>query len=382
MIARILGRWSLASLIIASVLIMVPVLFLPACSSGGQPAAQPTQAAAKPASQPAQPAANPAAQPAQSAPKPAGQVVELRAGCGNPKGDVTCIGLDALAEIVEKKSNGELVVRNFYNSLGSQTQLAQSVMQGSVDIGQVSNGNAAAITSGFLVYDLPFLFKSYDNILKSLDGPIGRKAIETLEKDTSVKYLFSASYGASRDIQTRHKQIKTPADIKGLKVRVVNTPIDLATVKSWGANPTVVEWAQLYPALQQGVVDGMNAIITGLKVAKWYEVVKYNIRLDYQAIFEPMFVNGKKFASLSPQHQKILLEAAVEADARNRKEAAERVTQDTAELKQQGMQIYEPTKEDLAQWTATRESVWKEVAEQQKGKIDLDVASQLYQSQQ
>lgn len=362
------------------------VFVLSACASAPTqaPAAQPAKPAAeapKPAAQPAKPAAEapkPAVQPA----KPAGQVVELRAGASNPKGDVLTDAIDKFAELVNQKSKGEINVRVFYQSLGVEQQLTQAVMAGSVDIGTISNGNAGRFTSAFFNYDLPFLFKSYENMLKSLDGPIAKKAIEQFEKDLGVKMLFIQSYGAGRDIQTRNKQLKTPADIKGLKIRVVSTPIDLATFKAWGANPTPVDWAQTYTALQQGTVDGENIPLPIIWGVKHYEVIKYDLRLDYQMIFQTFYINQKKFDALSPAHQKILLEAAQEARAWNWKDAAERVDKIAQELtSKHGVTIYKPTPEEYAQWAAVREKVWQEVAEQQKGKVDLNIAKQLYEAQ-
>lgn len=321
------------------------------------------------------------AKPAAQATKGAGPVVELRAGSSNPKGDVLTDAIDKFAELVEQKSNGEIKVRVFYQSLGVEQQLTQAVMNGSVDIGTISNGNAGRFTSAFFTYDLPFLFPSYEAMLKSLDGPIAKKAIEQFERDLGVKMLFIQSYGAGRDIQTRNRPLRVPADIKGLKIRVVSTPVDLATFKAWGANPTPVDWGQTYAALQQGTVDGENIPLPIVLGVKHYEVVKYNLRLDYQMIFQTFFINQKVFDRLSPAHQKILLEAAAEARAWNWRDASQRVKKAEEELTtKHGVSVYTPTREEWNQWAAVRDQVWTEVAEQQKGKIDLAIAKQLAES--
>lgn len=350
-------------------------IVLSACA----PAAAPQQAPAAPPAQPAQPAPQPAPQPAKPAEKP---VVELRAGSSFNKGNFISDGLDKFAELVETKTNGEVRVRVLYQTLGAEQQLTQSVMDGSVDIGMISNGNAGRFTTAFFVYDLPFLFNAYDNMLKSLEGPIGRKAIAQFEKDLDLKYLFPMSNAQGRDIQTRNKLVKTPADLKGMKIRVVSTPVDLAIFRAWGANPTPVDWAQTYSALQQGVVDGLQNTLIFTLSAKVYEVVKYDVRLDYQGVFANVHINAQKYAALSPQHQKALLEAAEEAKKWQYADIAERAKQAASELTtKHGMTIYQPTPAEYGQWTSIREKVWAEVAEAQKGKIDLDLAKQLYQSQ-
>jgi tripartite ATP-independent transporter DctP family solute receptor len=370
-------------------LVVAGMLALSACAqpaqqsapAGGSQPAKPAAEPAKPAAEPAKPAAEPAKPAGAESAKPSGQVVELRAGSSNPKGDVLTDAIDKFAEIVEQKSKGELKIRVFYQSLGVEQQLTQAVMSGSVDIGTISNGNAGRFTSAFFNYDLPFLFPSYDAMLKSLDGPIAKKAIEQFEKDLGVKMLFIQSYGAGRDIQTRNRPLKVPADIRGLKIRVVSTPVDLATFKAWGANPTPVDWAQTYTALQQGTVDGENIPLPIVLGVKHYEVVKHNIRLDYQMIFQTFYINQKTFERLSPAHQKILLEAAAEARAWNWKDAPERVKKAEQELTtKHGMTIYTPTRDEWNQWAAVRDQVWNEVAEQQKGKVDLNIARQLAES--
>ncbi|MBI4505760.1 MAG: TRAP transporter substrate-binding protein [Chloroflexi bacterium] len=357
----------------------------PAAAAPAKPAAEPAKPAAqpaKPAAQPAKPAAQPA-KPAAQAAKPAAPVVELRAGCSNPKGDILCDGQDKFIELVSQKTNGEVLVRQHYTALGVEQQLTQAVMAGSVDIGMISNGNAGRFTSAWYVYDLPFLFKSYDAMLKSLDGPIGRKVIEQFEKDLGVKMFYVISYGQGRDIYTTKKPVKVPADLKAMKIRVVSTPIDLATLRAWGANPTPVDWAQTYTAMQQGVVEGANAPgAVGYYAMKHYEVAKYLVRLDYQAILETFFINARKFASLSPQHQKALTDAAQEAKVWQYKDAAGRVAKIFEEMKaKHGVQVYVPTAAEMTQWAAIREKVWQEVAEQEKGKIDLNLAKQLYEAQ-
>jgi tripartite ATP-independent transporter DctP family solute receptor len=307
--------------------------------------------------------------------------VELRAGSSVSKGGINADGLDKFAELVQQKSKGELIVHVFYQSLGVEQQLTQAVMTGSVDIGMISNGNAGRFTDAFFVYDLPFMFKSYGNMLKTLDSPLGKQLEARAEKDLGVKYLYHMSFGVGRDIQTTKKPLRTPADIKGLKIRVVSTPIDLATFKAWGANPTPVDWAQTFPALQQGVVDGEQIPVSLIAGIKHYEVVKHSIRLDYQAIFESLFINAKKLASLSPAHQKIIMDAARDAKVWQHKDAADRSEKEIKDLAKHGVQVYTPTAAEYAQWASIRETVWKQIAEELKGKIDLALAKKLYDSQ-
>lgn len=356
----------------------------PATPTPAPKAAAPTAApaATKPAA-PAPPTATAAAPTAAAAAGAASKsVVELRAGSSSPKEHVLSVSTDDFAERVKKKTNGEVNVRVFYGSLGAEQQLAQAVASGGVDMGMISNGNAARFTDAFLIYDLPFLFKEFDNVFKSLEGPVGQKALAQFEKDLGIKMLYVQSYGWGRDIYVAKKPVKVPADIKGLKIRVVSSPVDLATIKAWGANPTPVDYAQLYTALQQGTVDGEGLPLSPFHADKHYEVVKYGVRLGYQSAVEMFFINPKKFASLSPQHQQAMMEAAKEAQEWGRKNLPGYLDNAVEQMiKATGFQYYKPTPEEYAQWASIRESVWKQVAEEQKGKIDLNLAKQIYESQ-
>ena len=307
--------------------------------------------------------------------------VELRAGSSTPAADALTQSLDKFAELVKSKTNGEVVVRVFPQSLGVEHQLVQAAKTGGVDIGMISNGNASRFTDAYLALDLPFLFKHYDDLLDFMGSPTGREAIARFEKDSQLKHLYLISFGSGRDIQTRNKQLRTPADIAGLKIRTISTPVELATFKAWGANPTPLAWDQTYSALQQGVVDGMQSNISPVWAGKFEEVCKYNIRLNYTSSFVEVFMNPAKFASLSPSHQKALMEAAGETEAWTRKYAADQLKTYLDDLHAKGMQIYTPTPAEYQQWVSVRDKVWDEVAKSLGGKLDMDLANKIRAAQ-
>ena len=146
-------------------------------------------------------------------------------------------------------------------------------------------------------------------------------------------------------------------------------------------SPTPVDWGQTYTALQQGVVDGMQSNIGPVWSGKFHEVVKHNIRLNYTSSFVQVFMSGPKFAALSEPNKKAIMDSAKEAEAWTRKYSAEQVETYLSDLKKAGMEIYYPTPAEYAQWTSIREKVWQEVAEQQKGKIDIELAKKILAAQ-
>jgi len=310
------------------------------------------------------------------------QTVSLRIGCTNPAGSVVTDPIDRFVELVAAKSNGQVTAKNFYQALGIEQKLAQSVMSGTVDIGTMTTASASTFSTAFYVYELPFMFKTYDEMLKSLEGPVGKRQVAQFEKETGLKVLAIFGFGAGRDIQTRRTPLKTPADIVGLKIRTTASPIEVSTYKAWGANPTPIDFGQTLTALQQGTVEGLDLDTPAVLSTKMYEAVKHNIRLSYQMNMLMFFMNADKFNSLKPELQKAITDAAKEVEAWNRTDAPARLESQQAELTKLGVTTYTPTNDEWTKWAAVRDQVWKQAAEDQKGKLDLNLARQLMESKQ
>jgi TRAP-type C4-dicarboxylate transport system substrate-binding protein len=317
--------------------------------------------------------------------KAAGPVV-LRAGASDPEGTTApALSIGKLCELATKLSNGELNVQPFYQSLGIEQQLATAIKAGSVDIGFTATPNLAPFTDAYLQFDLPFLFKNdraYIDILEN--HPAGKKALAQFEKDLGVKVLLITSHTydaevSGTNLETRSKQVKVPADLKGLKLRTSSTPVEMSLMKAYGANPTPVPYAQVYSALQQGVVDGNAATpLPPSASIKLYEVAKYYLAIGFRMNLLPIYINQKKFDSLTPSQQKALLDAAAQVKPLAGQWARDKVKSSIAELEKAGVHIYHPNKEEMAQWLSVREKVWAEIAEAFKGKLDLKVANEIY----
>ncbi len=316
----------------------------------------------------------------------AGAPIVLRGGATDAMG--TTAPAQAFAEFCQranKLSNGELQLQPFWQSLGVDQQLAAAVKAGSVDFGYGAQSNLARFTDAFLQFDLPFLFKNAKAFIDTLEKhPLGKKAVAQFEKDLGVKALVWTSHAydtdfTGTDIQMRNKMVKVPADIKGLKIRVGSSPVELYLFKAYGANPTPVDYGQLYSAMQQGVVDGSGAApLPPYAAIKLYEVAKYYTAIGFRMNLLPIYFNQKKFDSLTPAQQKAILDAAEQTKPLSAQWARDRVKSAAEEVLKAGVQIYHPTKDEMAQWTSVREKVWKDVANEFKGKVDLAVADEVF----
>jgi len=310
----------------------------------------------------------------------------LRAGASDPEGTTApAMSIGKLCELATKLSNGELNAQPFYQSLGVEQQLAAAVKSGTVDIGFTATANLSPFTDAYLQFDLPFLFKNDKEYIDILENhPAGKKAVAQFEKDLGVKVLVITSHTydgeySGTDLIMRNKQVKVPDDLKGLKIRASSTPVELSLMKAYGANPTPVQYGQLYTALQQGVVDGNAAPpLPPMASIKLYEVCKYYTAIGFRFNLLPIYINKKKFDSLTPSQQKALLEAAAQVKPLAGQWAREKVKSAAAEFEKAGVHIYRPTKDEMVKWISVREKVWKEIAEAYKGKMDLKVAEEIF----
>lgn len=319
---------------------------------------------------------------------PAGAAITLRAGASDAEGTTApALSIGKLCELATKLSNGELNVQPFYQSLGVEQQLATAIKAGTVDIGFTATPNLAPFTDAFLQFDLPFLFKNDRAFIEVLENhPAGKKALAQFEKDLGVKVLLITSHTydaefSGTDLIMRSKQVKVPADLRGLKIRTSSTPVEINLLKAYGANPTPVQYGQLYTALQQGVVDGNAATpLPPMASIKLYEIAKYYTAIGFRMNLLPIYINQKKFDSLTPFQQKALLDAAAQVKTLAGQWARDKVKTAAAEFEKAGVHIYRPTKDEMAQWMSVRERVWQAVAEEFKGKIDLGVANDIFKS--
>jgi TRAP-type C4-dicarboxylate transport system substrate-binding protein len=266
-----------------------------------------------------------------------------------------------------------------------EQQLAAGIKAGTIDIGFTATPNLAPFTDAYLQFDLPFLFKNDRAYIDVLENhPAGKKALAQFEKDLGIKVLVITSHTydapvSGTDLMTRNKQAKVPADIKGMKIRTSSTPVEINLMKAYGANPTPVQYGQLYTALQQGVIDGNAATpLPPCASIKLYEVTKYYTAIGFRFNLLPIYMNRKKFDSLTPSQQKAILDAAAQVKPLAGQWARDKVKSSIIEYEKAGVPIYHPTKEEMAQWLAVREKVWEEIAEAFKGKIDLSVANDIY----
>ncbi|HHY48006.1 MAG TPA: TRAP transporter substrate-binding protein [Firmicutes bacterium] len=223
------------------------------------------------------------------------------------------------------------------SSLGNEREILEGLRLGTIEM--TTSGVAGIADPIYDVFDMPFLFRDRDHVYTVLDGPIGQ---ELLEKCADKK-LVALGYFENgwRHITNNKRPINTPSDLKGLKQRVVEHRIYLATMKALGANPVPIPYGELYTALKTGVVDGQDNPLANIWTAKFYEVQKYLTLSGHVYSNNVIFASKKWWDTLTPEQQNAIRKAVRAAEEYERKLSIEMDKELVRKLKEKGMIINE-----------------------------------------
>jgi tripartite ATP-independent transporter DctP family solute receptor len=263
--------------------------------------------------------------------------------CGNETGktDSQYVGLEAMAAKVKELSKGAMELELHPGSeLGSGVAMVDMVKAGKLDIYLGGAGFFAAWDGRLSVFDIPYLFAGAEQAHKILDGDFGAEMLSVLEP-FGVKGLAFWENGV-RSVTNSVRPIKTPDDVKGLKLRVMQgNPVHVKIWTMFGAEPHPITFSEIYAALKSKTVDGQEHPIAPIYSGKFYEVQKYLSLTRH--IYGPliMIINKAKFDGLTPAQRKILVDASKAGAAAQRKFIKDNENRFIDEMKKAGMEIIE-----------------------------------------
>ncbi len=242
-------------------------------------------------------------------------------------------------QIVEKRSNGDIKVTIHHsNSVGNETSILQQLQMNALQMGVITAGPIDKFVPSIKAIEFPFLFDSYKKVDAVLDGKIGQSILNNFKKANLIGYHFLEN--GFRNITNSKRPIHDAADVKGLKIRVMNSQLQIAIWKAIGANPTPMPWP-IYTQLSQHVIDGQENPLAVIDQYKLYEVQKY-LSLTRHVYSALVFVGSKTFYdSLPVKYQKLLFEATKEASIYERKLNRDKAKFFLNDLKKHGMIIDE-----------------------------------------
>jgi tripartite ATP-independent transporter DctP family solute receptor len=272
-------------------------------------------------------------------------------------------------DVIRVKTNGALDLE-IYNRgvLGSEKDYIQNMMQGALDVSTVSTASAGGFAKELTFLDLMFIWKDYQHWERALDGEIGRRIAAAIEKGTAkggnpgLKILGYMG-GSPRHIISRKQGYTTINELAGFKIRVQDSPTQIEMWKLLGTIPAVVPYQETYNAIQTGVVDGMENEMSTAFQMKFHEVGPYISETAHIITVRPFFMSGQTWNKLTPEQQKIVMEAAKEGVAVQRATEQRQNDEAVAQMKKVGTKFYTFTeKQKMMDMTlAIRQRVAKEV---------------------
>jgi tripartite ATP-independent transporter DctP family solute receptor len=217
------------------------------------------------------------------------------------------------AELVQEKSNGTMEIEVFPSAaLGTERENLEALQSGVLDMAIIAVEFYPSYVKEAGVFVLPFIYKDFDHQTAVLKGEAGERLKEIILDQTDVKVLSYYSL-AFRQVFTTEKPVNTVNDIKGLKIRVPESPTYVNTFTMLGAAPTPVAWGETYTALETGVVQGLENTPESIYSASMHEVTKYMNITDHISAPTTFSISNKVFNKLTEEQQSILIEAAEEA---------------------------------------------------------------------
>jgi len=276
-------------------------------------------------------------------------------------------------QLVEQRTNGHYDVQIYpAQQLGNLRDQVEGTILGTIEVTQQTPATVSLFVPKVMVLDFPFLWTDEEAMWKILDGPLGQELLQSLEqKGLKGVDIWSSGF---KSFTSGKKPIRTPDDFKGMKIRVIPSPLLSAQYEAWGASPTPVDFKELYTALQQGLVDGQENPPGTIVDVKLYEVQKFMTESRHGFLHYVMAFNKKWFDAQSKANQDILVQAMKEAGRWERKAMMERDAEATRRIKDAGVQVTGLTREAREQFRQLSLKVHDRFAD----RVDRDYLKRLY----
>jgi TRAP-type transport system periplasmic protein len=285
------------------------------------------------------------------------QTIKLTLGHGAAPGNPRHEAALKFAEVAKAKSAGRIEVQVAPSAqLGDDAAMVTALRTGAIDMSANSQGAVANAVPEYAAYGMPFLFASAAQAFKVLDGALGKE----LADKSAEKGLVVLGYwdNGIRHMTNSKKPITKVEDMKGLKMRTPPDSVLVDIMQSLGAEAQQIRFAELYVALQQGVVDGQENPLMNIHASKLYEVQKHLALTSHQFQMTPFLMSKRSWDKLSEADRKAVLDAAAEATALQRKLSLESDDKLLADLKARGVLVTTVDKSAFERATGAVDDKW------------------------
>ena len=249
------------------------------------------------------------------------QKLVLKASDVHPLGYPTVEAVVRMGKKLEQATGGRLSIQMYPSmQLGGEKEMVEQAQVGALAIARVSGGPMGTLVPELNVYNLPFLFADEAHMERVLDGPIGEELLQKLSDHPTAGLIGLCWMNAgSRNVYNSKRPVRSIADLKGLKIRMMGNPIFVDTMNALGGNGVAMGFDQLVNAMQTGVVDGAENNAPTYVSGQHYRYAKYFSLTGHLAIPELLVFSKKIFASMAKDDQALLMQAGKEAQQEQRK---------------------------------------------------------------
>lgn len=336
--------------VLATALALAMTLSITACGGGASSSGQPGGTSGGPS----------------NSGTPSTASVTIQLGHGQTEAHPYHLGAAKFAELVDTYTNGTVKVEIFPNgTLGAERDMVEGVSMGTVNACITTNAPLTNFKSNFNVYEFPYLFASREEAHKVLDSEIGQSLMDELESINIVGLAYFEN--GFRNITNNKREIASVQDLNGLKIRTMESEIHLAAFRAMGANPTPMNWGEVYTALAQGTIDGQENPAMAILDGKIYEVNRYLSLTEHFYSPAELLISADLFNSLTAEQQEGVKKAAAEACTYQREQAGEFNQNKLDTLKENGMTIAEVDKSSFQEAT---QSVYDDYQSQYGAQLD------------
>ncbi|WP_455600760.1 TRAP transporter substrate-binding protein [Cloacibacillus sp.] len=284
----------------------------------------------------------------------------------------TMQAMKVFAKDVDAGSKGKIKVELYPNAqLGGDRELCEGVQMGTIQMAIPSTSALAGFDKRIQVLDLPYLFTTRKAAFDAVDGELGQKLNSYLSKKGFE--VLGYQENGFRHVTNSKRPIKTPADLKGLKIRTMENPMHIAFFKELGVNPTPMSWGELYTALQQGTVDAEENPYAMIDDGKFYEVQKYVSETGHVFSYEILIANKKFMDKLPADLRKVVVDAAHKAIMTQRASLEKEEAAFKAKVTKAGLTANELTPEQKKPFVDATKKVYAQF-ENELGKEIMDIA--------
>jgi len=263
----------------------------------------------------------------------------IKAADVHPPGYPNVVAIENLGKKLEKETNGRLTLQMYHSmQLGGEKEMIEQAQVGALQISRVSVGALGPVVDDLNVFNMPFIFRDEAHMRMVIDGPIGTEMLDKVSASSARLIALGWMDGGTRNVYAA-KPVTKPADLKGLKVRMMGNPIFVETMNAMGGNGVAMGYNELYSALQTHVVDGAENNPPSFLTANHYQVVKV-YSLTGHLIIPEIFVFSKvTWDKLSKDDQALLKKHSREAQMEQRQLWNVMVGESEAKLKAAGVQF-------------------------------------------